>query len=330
MRASGVGTAAATAAADVFLRASIRQVGHHDIHSLPQRLRLLRDRMIVADAEIREISHEGAVSAFDGGGALGEYCVSTITDRAVADAAHFGVALATVRHSNHFLAAAPYAEKALESNCLAIVWSNTDPCMGSPDATARVIGNNPIGFAAPSGGDHPFLLDIAMAYASLGTLGERRSHNQPVPPHWGRDDRGRFSTDAGAILDGGVPAPMGEHKGFGLAMMHEVLTAGLSGGEMCTDVVPVGGWRVHSQTVLAINLNRFGGSDDLGRRVASAFSAMQDRAPALRMPGARSGAAGDDSRRHGIPISDQLAADLCRWSDLLEVAVPIELPDRRG
>lgn len=239
--------------ADIFLRASLRNTGHHDITYLPGRLKLLEEKQINPEGEMELLLDTPVFSRFEGHGALGEYCCGHLLHQTIDKALKNGLAMGTVRHSNHFLAGHPYGQIAAEKNCMAVVWSNTDPCMGDPESKAKVIGNNPIGFGAP-GAVHPMVLDLCMAYASLGKLGERIQENREIPDYWGKDEEGNPSTDPDSVLNGGVCTPMGMHKGFGLALMHEMLTSGLSGGEMGPQVVPQGGWQTHSQTILVISL----------------------------------------------------------------------------
>ena len=135
--------------------------------------------------------------------------------------------------------------------------------MSGAEGTTKIIGNNPMGFAAPSaymageaGEGFPLLFDIAMSYASWGKINERIGAGEAIPALWARDGEGRPTTDPAKARDGGTVTPMAEHKGFGLAVMNELLTAGLAGGEMAGELVDSGGVNTHSQTALAIDVGR--------------------------------------------------------------------------
>lgn len=273
-------------AADIFLRASLRNTGHHDITYLPQRLRLLKEEKINPSGKMECLLDSPVFSRYDGHGALGEYCCGELLQHTIDKALKNGLAMGTVRHSNHFLAGHPYGQIAAEKNCMAVIWSNTDPCMGDPESKAKVIGNNPLGFGVPGTG-HPMVLDLCMAYASLGKLGERIKENREIPSYWGKDGKGNPSSDPDSILNGGVCSPMGMHKGFGMALMHEMLTSGLSGGEMGPQVVPLGGWQTHSQTILVISLEMIGSAGSWNSRMEELRSDISGKLQGedIRFPG---------------------------------------------
>lgn len=324
LEASGLTKPDAELAADIFLRASLAGQGHHDVNYLPQRLALLSEGTMKATAEFRKIDSGPAWEAYDGGGAMGEVCVSKILNRAMAIADTAGLGLATVRHSNHFLAAAPYAHKAAEAGYLAIVWSNTDPCMGDSEARARVIGNNPFGFGLPLGGND-MVFDACMAYASLGKLVEHRNEGRAIPPYWGKDADGNWTQDPDAILSGGVAEPVAGHKGFSQALLHEAITAGLSGGEIFDEVEPVGGWRKHSQTVLAVKLAAFPGGPDFSLRFSAGQDRMRSRVPGLRFPGERAREAAKKYKDSGYELPQATAEKLAAWSERFGVPLPPRL-----
>ncbi len=321
LEASGLPAADARLAADIFIRASLGAQGHHDISYLPQRLGLLADGLMKPKAAFELIGSGGAWEAYDGGGMLGEVCVSRILERAMKLASTQGIGFSTVRHSNHFLAAAPYAGIAAEGGYLCIVWSNTDPCMGDPEAQERVIGNNPYGFGLPLEGAN-MVYDACMAYASLGKLAEKMKAGHSVPASWGRDAQGRWSEDPQAILKGGIPAPIAGHKGFSQAILHEALSAGLAGGEIFDEVLPVGGWGKHSQSVLALKLSDFPGGQGFRGRFRAGFERMRARLPCLRFAGERSLACAQNAADQGIEIQEKTFRDLSQWSSRLGVQMP--------
>ncbi len=231
--AIGLNAANARIVTDVFVRATLRGVGHHDIYFLPEWLGRFNDKLVNLTPNITLLQKTQPVESYEGDNGPGELCSSHIMQRAIDLAHQYGIGLCTIRHSNHFLAAAPYVEQAAEQNYLGLIFSRCPPAvMGAPGARHNFIGNNPLGFAAQTGHDFPLMLDIAMAYASLGKLEENIALGKSVPDYWGTNAAGRPTTDPKAILEGGMSAPIGGHKGFGLALLTEILTGVLSGGEI--------------------------------------------------------------------------------------------------
>jgi len=254
VRSCGMQPGPAETFCDVLTRATLRGVGHHDVHDLPLRLQALSSREVNADPQIRAIGGLGALAAYDGDNGPGELCASFAMARACALAEEFGIGLCTIRASNHFLSAAPYVEWAAERGFLAVVLSRNKPSMALPGSTRKTIGNMPFGFASPTGQGQPLLLDACLAYASYGSLAARAAADQPVPATWGSDASGTPSTDPRTIIEHGFPSPIGGHKGLGLAMLCELLTSGLAAGCVLGERNPryPNGRGIHGQTAIAI------------------------------------------------------------------------------
>ncbi len=303
---------------EVYVRASRRGVGHHDISYLPQRLDWLKSGKISSDNRIKLISDLPSAKIFEAGNSLGELVCQKLTQEAGELALINGIGIASARNSNHFLAAEPYVEILAEKGLMGLIWSNTDPCMSGPSGKSLVIGNNPMGFGSPSF-NTPFLLDICMAYASLGTL--KKLSSGKVPNHWGRDAFGQPALSAPAILEGGVTHPIGGHKGYSLALMHEFLTAGLTGGRWGAESEPLsGGIGNHSQTVVAIKLPF--GAEDLSLRAKNLDAVLKQRDSSLRFPGSVSTLEGRTAEKEGIEITEETRRSLDEWCKTLGVLFP--------
>ena len=97
-------------------------------------------------------------------------------------------------------------------------------------------GTNPIAFAAPAGDERPFLFDAATSTVSFGKIQLALAHGQPIPDGWAIGADGRSTEDpvaaaGGALLPLGSDRELGSHKGYGLALMVDVLCGALSGND---------------------------------------------------------------------------------------------------
>jgi LDH2 family malate/lactate/ureidoglycolate dehydrogenase len=320
--AAGVGEESALRASDVFVRASLRGYGHHDIADLPSRLRALTDGTIEPRAAEPVAVHQfGAVEQFDGHNALGEVCASVVMERACHLAGSYGIGLAVVSKSNHFLAAAPYVQQAAEAGLLGIIVTRTFPSMGTPGSGKLVIGNNPIGVGAPVAGAADFVLDISLAYASWGRLAQLADSGTKIPAHWGTGPDGQPTTDPAVAL-AGAAEPIGGHKGVALALVAEILTSVLSDGVLSDERARDGNrGGVHSQAAIAIDPGATVGRGRAARRTADLFASTAELAgPTFRYPGQRSAGSARQARLGGIPISKRLSDDLNGWATRLRVA----------
>lgn len=320
LEASGLSRENAIAVAEIFGRASLRNVGHHDIYFLPQRLDWLANKGVNPRPSIRLESAFGATEIWDGDKGLGELCCRHITHRAMELARKNGIGFATVKQSNHFLAASPYCEIGAEKGFLLMVFSNTDPCMSFPGGDKNVIGNNPLGFGLPRASGANLVFDVCMAYSSLGNMRSYAKNGQSIPGHWAKDSFGNWTTDPKAALDGGSIQPMAQHKGFGLALMTESLTGLLSGGNTGNRVASGGGINTHNQSVIAFDLSAFGGAHTVGERADDLSSRLKADDPRIRLPGEHSQTERTRLQAEGITLDVKLVETLREWQAKLGIA----------
>jgi len=320
LAASGLSPNHAADAADVFVRATLRGLGHHDLSYLPQRLDWLASGAVNAAPDLARVSASPGTEVWEGDGGLGEVLCYHTLRRAIKLASDTGIGYAGVRHSNHFLAAEPYTQVGAEQGFLILVWSNTDAGMAFPGQSTRQIGNNPLGWGLGTG--HAALsADLCMAYSSLGNLNALAANGTPAPGHWGRGPDGKPTTDPRQLLAGAVE-PIGGHKGLALALLGEVLAGVLTGGPTLDQVAPGGGLRTHNQMILAFDLEVFGGISTVEERLISLKARAHHAGHTLRLPGDRSHTAALRSRHEGVTIPPDLEATLREWSGKLRVPVP--------
>jgi LDH2 family malate/lactate/ureidoglycolate dehydrogenase len=320
LAASGLSPNHAADAADVFRRATLRGLGHHDLSYLPQRLGWLESGAVNPAPALAKVSSSPATEVWEGDGGLGEVLCYHTLRRAIALASSTGLGYAGVRHSNHFLAAEPYTQVGAEQGFLLLVWSNTDAGMAFPGQSGRQIGNNPLGWGVGTG--HAALsADLCMAYSSLGNLNALAASGTPAPAHWGRGPDGSPTSDPKQLLAGAVE-PIGGHKGLALALLGEVLAGVLTGGPTLDEVAPGGGLRTHNQMILAFDLEVFGGIATVEERLVSLKTRAHRAGRTLRLPGDRSHMATMRFKHEGVSIPPALEAELRRWSEKLRVQVP--------
>lgn len=320
LAASGVPDVHAWDAAEIFSRATLRGLGHHDLSYLSQRLGWLAEGKVNAKPDLVRVSSTAGTEVWEGDGGLGEVLCTHALRRALVMASETGLAYAGVRNSNHFLAAEPYTQIAAEQGYLVVVWSNTDAGMAFPGQSSRQIGNNPMGWGLGTG-EASLSADLCMAYSSLGNLQALANAEVSVPGHWGRGPDGRPSTDARQLLAGAVE-PLGGPKGLALALLGEVLTGLLTGGPTLDQIAPGGGLRTHSQMVLAFDLDAFGGLGEVEERLRSLKSRAYQVGKTRRLPGDRSTATTLEGRRAGVSLPESVEHSLREWSEKLSVSPP--------
>lgn len=321
LRALGMTEGNVLRVSDTVMRATLRDVGHHDIYDFPGHLQALLDGTVALNPSFRRLAAYGALESWDGGNGLGELVCSFAMERAMESARTYGIGLCAVRGSNHYLAAAPYVQRASEQGFIALLLCKGAPTMGAPNRTEKVIGTLPMGYAFPTDRGYPVLFDACMAYASFGALKEKMERGEPVPTYWGFDSEGKPTTDPEELAKG-TRLPIGSHKGFGLAVLGEALTAILSEGCVVDEPDPHHGQRSPtSHTAIAIKADALMDLSRFEARSGELIERMQARAPGLHVPGEGAHAKRNRLLQTGtIDLNDTLLEKM----DALSASIPAD------
>ncbi|MBP2327878.1 LDH2 family malate/lactate/ureidoglycolate dehydrogenase [Kibdelosporangium banguiense] len=227
--ASGLSERPSRVVAGSLVDADCRGIPSHGAMLVPMYVERIR-RGSVSTAQTAEVVADlAAVATLDGRNALGQLTGDQAMRLAVAKSKEFGIGAVTVRHAFHFGGAFRYVLAAAEQGCVGLAAANTRPLMPAPGGAAPVVGNNPLALAAPVPGRAPIVLDMALSEAALGKVRIAAAEGRQIPATWSTDADGVPTTDPTAAL-AGMLLPAGGPKGYGLAVMVDVLTGVLSGG----------------------------------------------------------------------------------------------------
>jgi L-2-hydroxycarboxylate dehydrogenase (NAD+) len=232
----------ANVAAEVLVAADARGIPSHGVGRLWRYVNGLRLGQMVPDAPVEILRETPSSLVVDARGAMGAPVSARTMRRLIEKAAESGAAFGCVRDSNHFGIAGYYAMMALDHDMIGVAMTNTAP-LGVPTFGRQVMfGTNPIAFAAPAGREGAFVLDMSTTVVTRGKLEVYERLGEPLPAGWALDRRGRPATDAAAVLAdmfrrlgggilplGGAGEEFGGHKGYGLAVMVDILCAVLCG-----------------------------------------------------------------------------------------------------
>lgn len=234
---AGLGRESATVAADVLVRSSLRGVDTHGVNALGLYAEHLREGGANPSASLVSTVDRGPLVITDGQAGLGPVVASHATRLAISRAKQYGIATVTVKNANHFGAAGYFALMCAEAGCMGLIVSNTPPIMAVTGSRSRSIGNSPLGFGAPRRGGPPFILDLALSRVAGGKVRLALARKRGVPLGWILDPEGNPTTDPADFFDRhGALLPLGEHKGYGLALMIETLAGVLSGASMLSQI----------------------------------------------------------------------------------------------
>jgi uncharacterized oxidoreductase len=159
-------------------------------------------------------------------------------DVAIEMARRSGVAAVTLVNCSHTGRLASYTEHSARQGIIGLMMVNSGGCgqwVAPYGGAAGRLATSPLSIAVPRGASAPMVLDMATSAAAEGKIRALWTAGRPIPSGWMIDHQGRETTrpedlygpPRGAIL------PFGGHKGFGLAMMVDVLAGALSGAGSC-------------------------------------------------------------------------------------------------
>jgi LDH2 family malate/lactate/ureidoglycolate dehydrogenase len=315
---ASVPAADAATAADVLVSANVRGVDTHGIVRLP-----IYTRRLLSGAEnprpaIR-VEREGPATALvDGDNGLGLVVAAWSMREAIRRATEQGAAVVTVRHSNHLGAAGYYAQMASKAGMIGISATNSAPAMAPWGGITTFLGTNPLAFAAPGGIEGGLVLDMATSQVAWGKVMLAARAGKSIPLSWATDQTGT-PTDDPAVALKGMMLPLGGYKGYGLAMLVEVLCAMLSGANFGPGVAKEIDQPYRSQQLghclIAVDVRRFmpleqfqASMQQLVEQIhASELAPGSDR---IRVPGEIELETAAIRSRDGVPLPDNVIADL--------------------
>lgn len=182
---------------------------------------------------VLEFGSCAVINANDSIGMVGAY---RGMQKAIETARKSGISYIGVNNSCHFGAAGYYANMAASQGMIGMAMSNTDPNMSVPGSKSAVIGNSPFSYAVPDGMGGTIFLDIAMSATAALKVLEANRKGEKIPDTWIVDHEGRPSTDPGLFPQQASLQPMAAHKGYGLALMVEILTGVIADGGFLKDI----------------------------------------------------------------------------------------------
>ncbi len=268
----GVTEEDAETTADVLVTTDTWGVFTHGTKLLGNYIRRIRAGGIRADARPQIVAEGPGWATVNGGSGLGMVTSAFAMQTAIAKARACGIGYTGVFNSCHFGAAGYYASMAASEDMIGLAMANDTPSVTAPGARGRVTGSNPLAYAVPTGSDMPILLDMATSTVAGGKVSAAHALGKLIPVGWVIDIEGRPTTDPEAFLAGGALTPMAGHKGYGLAILIETLSAILTGAAITRQVVSwiVGNPSVptgHGAAFIAVNIAAMMPIGEFKRRV---------------------------------------------------------------
>ena len=235
--ALGMSDLDADQAADVLVYADTRGIDSHGVSNMtPRYVSWLKKGIINATPATRILRDTGPVVTIDGDQGLGLVVGPPAMDIAIERARLHGIGIVLVGNAGHYGAAAYHAHRAIAHGMIGVSMTTGGVLVAPTRGAERLLGLNPIGIAAPSDKEIPFIFDASMSSVAGNKIALLNRVGGKVLPGWvTRADGSPVMEEAPVpedfmMLPLGATREIGSHKGFGLMMMVEVLTTLIAGG----------------------------------------------------------------------------------------------------
>lgn len=315
----GLPEADARQVAGLMADADLQGSDGHGVIRLPQYIKRIRAGGINKHPDIRIVQERAAMAVVDGDNGMGHLVVSRAVDIAIEKARSAGVAWVGTRYSNHAGPASLYARRPLQHDMLGLYFAvgnaNHLPPWGGMD---MLLSTNPIAAGIPTAQEPPVVLDMATTVAAYGKVKARAKRGEQMPVGWMIDRQGQPLLDPKRSGEGFL-LPIGDHKGYGLALIVGLLAGTLGGAAMGREVVDFNADHVSvtntGQAILVIDLAAFGDPahfkqavDTLVRDIRA--SARLPGVQRIWLPGEQSHEKRERYRVDGIPVAMGLLDEL--------------------
>jgi LDH2 family malate/lactate/ureidoglycolate dehydrogenase len=331
LRAWGMPPDVVRTAADVMTDTDLAGIDSHGISMLMLYEEALGLDQLNRTPQPRVVRETPVTALVDGDDALGHVAAVFGMELAITKAKSAGVGIVCVRRSTHFGAAGYYAAMAARRGLLGLVTCTT---RGNPVLPTRsavpVLGTNPIAFAAPARRHRPFLLDMSTSTVAQNKVKVYEFEQRPLPAGWVLDEAGTPVIDSvramelvtvthtGGITALGGTAEMSSHKGYGLSVMVQILSATLAGASFTPirkrtqgrgDPDDIGHFLMALDPMVFREEGAFEDDLDAVIDVLHAARPTNPGEPVL-VAGDPEALAREERSRSGVPIPDALAAKI--------------------
>lgn len=324
----GIGEEDAKLVSETMLVADLRGINSHGFIRLPIYIERIKNGLINANGKVEIIKENSSLTLVDANYVPGQVAATKAMEVSIQKAKETGIGLTVVKNSNHFGIAAYYAEMAANENMIGFAISNVEPLMPAIGGAEKVIGNNPVAIAVPNSSEkNPVILDMALSNVAQGKIIAANKKGDKIPIGWGVDKDGVDTQDPNEVLNGGLMLPFGGPKGFGLALLTEVLTGVISGGQFSKNIPSLYGLEEKqsiSYFMLAIDISFFMDIDEYAPRMDTFTSYIKDskkapRVEELFLPGEIEFNRQAVNEEKGVPIDESVLKELKNMGETLGV-----------
>ena len=333
---SGLSAEDASIAADILIETDLRGVDSHGVahlggpFSYAEELRSGLDNL---KPRLRIIRETATTALVDGDNGFGLVVAYRAMEMAIRKAKEAGIAMIAVTNSRHFGAGQYYSTMALLHDMIGLSMTNSPAQVVPTHGSKPMLGTNPMSFAVPAGKEPPYILDMATSAVAFGKLEIAKRKGASIPHGWAVDKNGNPISDpedgfeGGALLPLGSSAELGSYKGYGLAVLVDILAGVLSGMGYSVTLSEEDGKVAHF--LGAIRVDGFRPVDEFKEMMDDMLANLRATPPVsggerVLVPGQIEHETKQERSRHGIPLHPEVLYGLKEQAQKLVMDFPFE------
>ena len=329
-RRAGCDDEEAAAIADHLVDANLTGHDSHGACKIPEYVAVMSDGRLKLGQRARIASDNGAVVVIDGNLGVGQLVARQAMEIGMERAGRFGVSVIALRRAHHIGRIGAWAEQCAAGGFASMHFVNV---IGHAPYVAPFGGRdgrqatNPFCAALPIAGEPPVVLDMATSKVAWGKLLVAANKGEPAPPEAVIDADGNASLDPNVMFrePRGAMLPFGEHKGYALAALCDLMAGALGGGGCNRPENSASSTAINNMLSIIIRCDALGDPQAIAAE-AGAFAAwakssrLRPGADEIMLPGEPERARRAVRQRDGIPL------DRTTWGQLLDTARSVGCP----
>ena len=317
---------------DVLLTADLYGIESHGMQRMVRYYKSLKSGKTNLNAKFEIVKETPVSCVIDAHFGMGQLAGHFAMEKAIEKAKKSGMAIVTVRNSNHYGICGYYAKMACDQGLIGLATTNSESIMVPTNARMAMLGSNPIAIAMPA---QPvdFLFDASTTVVTRGKLEVYNKKGAALPHGWALNAQGKDSTDSADVLKnilakkgggilplGGSSELTGGHKGYGYGMISEIFSSVLSLGRTSNHIGDDGMFGT-CHGCMVIDPDLFGTREEIKQKMSAFLQEIRDLPKAegaarIYTHGEKEVEAVARLMKEGIPVNDNTVlemADCCQY-----------------
>lgn len=317
----------ATLVAGQLVEANLTGHDSHGVGMLPRYVEALDEGGLRVNQQLTVVTDAGALLMLDGNAGYGQVMAFDAMRLGIERAAEHGVAVVGLANSHHIGRIGHWAEQCVAAALVSIHFVNViaKPVVAPFGGRDARFVTNPFCVGIPMRGGEPIVLDFATSRIAMGKVRVAFNKGEQLEPDTLIDADGAPTRDPGALFaePGGAILPFGEHKGYGLAVVCEILGGALAGG-LTLHARPTRRAIINNMLTFIVDPQRLGTAERLADEAMAFAEWVRASPPTEGIDRVR--LAGDPEREWRQARAEAIPIDATTWQQIVAAGERLGLP----